>query len=115
MSLARHKVLLPCHELIILERQKACRPAYTPVHSDTPFAEDTTHRVDYTEKQIPERYHRTQEEYRANSAEFDDKTTYKSAYVPLEGERAKPIKPAYQPLDPNRAMTVSLVCLCGKK
>ncbi len=92
---------------MLLDRQKAFRPIYTPVHSDTPFSKDTTHRVDYTEKTLPAHYQRAPEEYKPSSAGFDGRTTYKTTYIPLEGERAKPIKPAYQSPDPNREFAVS--------
>ncbi|VDL35868.1 unnamed protein product [Hymenolepis diminuta] len=84
------------------EKQKPFRPDYTPVHSDTPFAKETTHNVDYTEKPLPEHFRRIVEEYKPSSAEFDGRTTYRINYIPLEGERAKIIKPAYQALDRNR-------------
>ena len=88
------------------EKQKSFRPAYTPVHSDAPFSEETTHNVDYIKWPLPEQYHRSPEEYKPNSAEFDGRTTYRTNYIPLKGERAKMTKPAYQGLDPNREFLV---------
>lgn len=95
--------------LLYLEKQKPFRPEYTPVHSDTPFAKETTHNVDYTEKPLPEHFRRTVEEYKPSSAEFDGRTTYRINYIPLEGERAKMIKPAYQALDRSREFSVRFV------
>ncbi|KAM7536927.1 hypothetical protein Aperf_G00000069794 [Anoplocephala perfoliata] len=85
-----------------VEKQRPFRPEYTPVHSDTPFAKETTHNVDYTEKPLPEHYHRCAEEYKPSNDKFDGSTTYRLNYTPLEGERAKMLKPAYEALDPNR-------------
>lgn len=76
-----------------------------------PFAKETTHNVDYTEKPLPEHYRRSVEPYKPSSGEFDGRTTYRVNYIPLEGERAKIIKPAYEAPDPNREFSVGFFCL----
>ncbi|VDO08554.1 unnamed protein product [Rodentolepis nana] len=75
------------------EKQTPFRPEYTPLSSNAPFAKETTHNVDYTEKPLPEHFRRNVEEYKPSSAEFDGRTTYRINYIPLEGKRAKMIKP----------------------
>nr|CDS32503.2 protein FAM154A [Hymenolepis microstoma] len=75
------------------DKQMPFRPKYTPLSSNTPFTKETTHNVDYTEKPLPEHFRRNVEEYKPSSAEFDGRTTYRDNYMPLEGKRAKMIKP----------------------
>uniref|UniRef100_A0A5K3EVL8 Stabilizer of axonemal microtubules 2 n=1 Tax=Mesocestoides corti TaxID=53468 RepID=A0A5K3EVL8_MESCO len=81
------------------DKQKPFRPSYTPVHTETPFSQDTTHRTDYTEWPLPEHFHRALDEYKPSDAKFDGRTTYRTNYTALEGERAKMIRPISQTPD----------------
>ena len=82
------------------ERPRASiRPAQTARESDQPFDGETGYRVEYTQKQMPERHQREKPKWVANKAPLDDMSNYKRDYVAKAAEKTASCKPdaaAYQ-------------------